>query len=455
MKRTSSILRNRSQLKYYSTGNYCPNDLRYYASSGSWGYPSADTLASLRSTDWVKSWFRESAKSRATYLSTTNYIGKSSMIDVAGNRSDWNYCSHQTLRAVNRPFAYCYQGMWGVTYAAGFWRQAWPVNMSEPDNEYSIPRLASFLQDQEFSARAYWTMRPRFEGDVSLINSIFELKDFKDVLKNIGKFGNLFVKLNEHRKQLSGLKTEIRLSTKGISAPDPTRAIAEGWLTKVLAIDPTIRDFLAISAQAMTSARAAQQAYKQDGIDGKISHYRERLMSTNQTTPGYNNNLVWGTGSSSSLVRNANMYYTYGYTDRSTVDAICTYWGLTGTVEALWNMLPLSFVIDYFLTVGKALHMARIDNNTSIPSVLRYCESATYKSSYGQHFLLLPCVNSFCLDDKAYLGGSNEPLLVSGIERKNYLRTPMDPYKGPALPRVKLPSSKQMTTMAALLRCMI
>jgi hypothetical protein len=235
---------------------------------------------------------------------------------------------------------------------------------------------------------------------------------------------------------------------------EPSRSLAEGWLTLQFAIKPTIKDFMAIAAQTITSAKGAQKKFIEDGIDGKTMHYREPHSRTNACTVGIYNSYWKSTGEQSTLDRNATARMMYSYTSQGTLDAILHYWGLSGTAEAFWNMLPWSFVVDYVLSIGKSLAMARTDPNVCLTEY-QYCESAKYISTAGYHAALDPRLSNLVLDGKVIpCTGSGKRLLISGYEDTAYVRIPKDPFKGPALPRLKLPSNTQMANLGALVRCL-
>lgn len=427
-------------------------DTLYYASSGSGLYRLYQPLYTQEG--YCVEQYSSGMRNRVTSVgSIPIYRGVEAIESTRFPPPIFNYCLHSKKHLVNKPYGYWADNWNGTsTVYAPFCRMPFNTDF------LTVPRITSasigkYVEDLGFSSRAFWSMRPKFEGHVSLLNTIFELKDFRDLMKNIGKSGAILKDLYRQSRQLSGLKTQVLFS--GMKRVEPSRAIAEGYLTKQFAIDPTIKDFLAIAAQCMTSAREAQNKFFQDGIDGKFMHYRENVFVTNNlSTPGAFNNYMWQSGEKSKLVRNATAHMFYTYTKQTTLDAFVHYWGLSGTAEAFWNMLPWSFVMDYILTVGKSLNMMRTDPNVVLDE-FRYCESAKYISTAGTHITLEPRLFSFVYDGKFYTGNDKRnSLLVTGIEESVYLRKPKEPYKGPALPRLKSPSNTQMVNLAALVRCL-
>lgn len=324
------------------------------------------------------------------------------------------------------------------------WRRSDNVN-------YSLSAMSRLGPEPErdlmFSARAYWNMRPRFAQGVNLLNSIFELKDFRDVRRILPSLWKL-VGTPQGRRRLSSIAAEAK-------ARDLTGAAANVWLLKTLALDPTIRDIMAIWAQAQQDCFEALQEYMDFGKEGSVSHFTE-WDRTQAISTGTGNNKVVGSGWSVTTNRTATARYWYDYDIPSRNRLLREWWGLTGTVETLWNMLPFSFVVDYFMTIGKSLAAMERDNHVNLVN-MEYCESHTTWSRQGSFIVdQAPVLLALIIDNEpAKITGTGIAHLVTGHEVKRYIRLPCRPYAGPALPRLKLPSGKQALTIAALLRVLL
>jgi hypothetical protein len=286
-------------------------------------------------------------------------------------------------------------------------------------------------------------MQPRFEGEVQMLNFLFELKDFKDLAKYILRPNASLKKLNKLLK-----------SKPPRSMFDPTKPAAAGFLTWNLAIAPFIRDLASIHAQLATLVREVQQEFLSLGSEVQSSHYSETLEEESSLTPYSGNNYWWSTGTHQETRFTATMHYQYAYEMRSTIDAFVKYWGLSLTAEAFWNMIPFSFIWDYFQGIAKSLHAMRIDKNVTL-NVHEYAESLFTRFDKG--YFVMPDERICCMViDEDFLDGPYAyTKLLSGISGTLYERRVTEPDKGPALPKFKTPKQKQWMTMAAIVRCML
>lgn len=230
-----------------------------------------------------------------------------------------------------------------------------------------------------------------------------------------------------------------------------TKVLAEMHLTKEFMIDPTISDCLKIHAQMGTIVRDAQKQFFERGQTTQSSHYSQSIDQTSNKTPGSSNSYRYLTGTETSVTFTATMSYTYQYAMRGEIDALLTYWGLVPNAKAMWDMIPFSFVVDYFIGIGKSLDAVRTDPNVDF-RLNQYCESVLVSSKAGR----------FTNDDSRILGWvingvyyppETRDIQLSGFESTAYSRRLVKPNKGLPLPAVKLPSSGQTTNLIALLRC--
>lgn len=131
------------------------------------------------------------------------------------------------------------------------------------------------------------------------------------------------------------------------------------------------------------------------------------------------------------------------------------WWGLEIGADEVWNMLPLSFVLDYILTIGKSLEYMEVDNRIKVQRV-EYCESVKVTAELGRFIIQTPRTPHLILNGRYIdpVKGTNYHL-VTGTCGSAYKRTVMEPYKGPALPQLRMPSVKQAGNMLSLARCLI
>jgi hypothetical protein len=298
---------------------------------------------------------------------------------------------------------------------------------------------------EDAARRAWWHMQPRFEGEVDMLNFLFELRDFKSLIKHCLTFKMSYRKL----------RNILRRPPK-IGKQDPTKGAAGVFLTWQLALKPLLMDLTSIHAQLCTLVREVQEEFNSAGSEDQSSHYSE-LLGSEQTgmTPGTKVNYIYGSGSYRSTMFTATMHYKYAYEMRSTIDAFVKYWGLSPSAETFWNAIPWTFVFDYFVKIGDSIHAMEIDQNVDL-RMTDYAESLLTTSTTGTH--LLPGSSSiyrFLMVDDEILPQVSYPRLISGTKGTIYERRVTSPNFGPALPRLNLPSGKQSAVMASLVRCIL
>ena len=118
-------------------------------------------------------------------------------------------------------------------------------------------------------------------------------------------------------------------------------------------------------------------------------------------------------------------------------------------------MLPLSFVLDYIWTIGKSLEYMDRDETVDILST-EYCESCKVIAHSGYFYLQDTRTPALMIDGVYKMPKSKlTPHLVTGTAGSYYQRIVKEPYKGPALPIFKAPSSSQTANLLALARCLL
>jgi len=354
----------------------------------------------------------------------------------------FNNCDHSKTNGGNYPITACYYGRSDRLYIEYFYRQACSLGVNATVNALSRHHVADIGPAQ----RSAWaTMQPRFEGDVSMINFIIELKDFRSLAKfllrkPLRKLSNAFqrYKRSAWRKKL-----------------DLTKPISELHLANEFALKPLISDVVTITAQMAQVVKENQQNFANSGLERNSRHYSEVFsISENNELSAYSQSryphLLWG--SNEMLTFNATMEYSYEYNMRSTMDAFIKYWGLGFNAEAIWNAIPFSFLVDYFYGVGRALKLNSRDKNVSLNKV-QYCESLLSERTYGGHYKLSrmfgPLVGA---GSNVYIPGAGNAL-YHGAKSSFYTRRVTQPNKGSVLPRIKRPSTKQGWNILALARC--
>lgn len=365
----------------------------------------------------------------------------------------WNDCCNQKAYLACLPFTVSQKYLLPDGYG-----QRWLYTFLTRLPFYSgsiakMPDLGSFSDYDGASRRAWWAMQPKFEGEISMLNFIFELKDFRRLAKSLVGLRSPALIAQKMRNLQHKLRRYL-WETRSASVPrnglgtlkDALSLASQARLSSEFAIKPLIKDLATILYQSGTIVRDAQERFSSQGEDVQTRHYSEtNELNENVISYGNKYNLHYMLAHREIETFTASMDFTYKYSMRNDSDAFLRFWGLQGTYEALWNMIPFSFVVDYFAQVGKAIKYMSVDPNVKLVP-LNYCESLArvYSSGYvatGDSRAFIAC------NGKSFLPRGT---LLTGFHGSTYQRKLCSPNKGAALPRLKLPSGSQGINMAAL-----
>lgn len=316
-----------------------------------------------------------------------------------------------------------------TVYIHRFWRQSLAIQ--------SRPTIAehAFVDLSAAQSRAWHAMQPEFSGNVSMINFLFELKEVRDLLTDS------ILAVKHIRNWLSRLRRSERVNL------DPTKPIAEAHLAYNFGIKPLVDDVVTIATQLYTKVLALQEQFALEGLHNNTRHYSETQIasSTIPSTSGMAN------GSVLQSTFTATMDYSYEYELRSPTEALIRYWGLELSAEAIWNGLPFSFLLDYFIKIGKAISYMEHDPHVTL-RLARYGESLKTIASNGYHVQFISGSWPYIINGKPKSNGIH---LLSGARSVLYTRYPSKPNKGVAVPMITHLTDKKMRNMAALLRCFL
>lgn len=369
---------------------------------------------------------------------TSDLVGYESFRSTERERPAFNNCQHSVAQGVNWPYT-CALMIGSNVYVDWFKRDIpW---WSYP----SISKLTRHFNMDVSSAQrsAYGVMQPRFEGNISMLNFIIELKDFRSLARFL---------LNKPLRKLSNMARRLRRKPKF----DISKPLAELHLANEFALKPLISDIVNISCQIDELFTTVQQEFADAGRERNTRHYSEDFLLTEEPSFSATDEARYPhlfAGLVESLTFTASMEYCYQYDMRSTLSAFVKYWGLTASKEAIWNALPFSFLIDYFLKVGDALAINSRDKNVLLETS-QYCESFLSERTSGRHirrsYLYGPILG--CGENVTYPAPSGYQL-IAGDQTTFYTRQVTSPKTGPVMPRLATPSSKQGWNMLALARC--
>ena len=403
--------------------------------------------------------FLEGSTMATSNVVIPNYYGAEVFESSEKRRPAFNTCRHLKDQFVSHPYAYMAERYNRATtkYYAKFQRFGkW--NGSTP----KVLTNASFGDYESASRRAWWSMKPRFEGEVSMLNFLFELKDFRDIAKALSKNrspGKLANTMRHFRTRLRKIDKKMCQSDAPLSVVAKNTAgagigaaklSAQARLINEFALKPLISDCGKILAQAGEIVNDVQRQFKDQGEELNTSHYSEENEISSSLTPGTYNSYWWAYGSLEKQRFTATHEYRYSYTMRKESEAFKRYWGLNMTPEVIWNATPFSFLVDYFAKVGQAIHFMTGDPNVKLFSS-QYCESILQDYQSGYITTGDPRANLTINGRYPIVGGE----LLTGHTSSLYQRKVCSPNKGAALPRLRLPNSNQGKNMAALAICFI
>lgn len=404
------------------------------------------------------------------YRAYSAYEGVEKFTSTEYERPQFNECTHTYKKLINHSFFTCYLGDW----TEGPCIESFPYyGQYMLGRRFNFPSTSycdeNFLNDCAITSdhygelanaqrNAWHAMQPRFEGQISLINALFELKDFRDILTRFYKLGNI-------RNLFFQLRSGV-VRHKNLDLSKPAAGL---FLTNELAIKPLLSDAAQIMMQISTIVDEAQQAFDIAGSENQKSHWSRMIWDDrNLSSVGTGAYYDVQEGIADQVTFTATMEYTYQYKMRGLLEAFRKYWGLDVNYEALWNVIPFSFVLDYFATLGKSIRNMEKDQNVNL-AYSQYSESLlrTKFSGYNITSPSYPYEGHLAGVLKAYVDrGSSPPTSTSGValidnsyvpisgyQASNYRRRVVAPNKGAALPFLKLPDSRQGKIMMALARC--
>ena len=415
-------------------------------------------------------------------LNVPSFWGREKLVGVTGDRTRFNDVYHSRFGLINLPHLIHYEsGSPNYFNSANYLRSVFPPNamLRQGDLNNLIAMHERCVVTPLMRNEAYGNMLPRFQSDANLLLTLFELKDFREVAETLFKGGsrcllnevganvNLlknklahyrdFITRDVNSKTAAGLRKPGPIGIRDVlSAMDPSKTVAGGWLTYQLAIRPTMMDFTNIMDALKLTVLEAQQKFSDLGRDVQTSHFTipmEKIDERSICTP---TNADWA--SEGKLLRcywTATLKYKYDYRMRNYTDALAQYWGLYMTPETAWNAIPFSFLADYVLTISRSLRAMERDPNVDLLAV-DYGESK--KSTYCLGYSVSETFRKLCMviDGKYYIDPKKlKNTSICGVEGTIYERTKREPGVGVVLPSFKAPNTRQLMNVAALARCFL
>lgn len=364
-----------------------------------------------------------------------DYTGISDISYVSGQRDAFNPCTHKKTQYVCKCFGHILR-----VWDRPTWYQYAPALRLNTTGS-PIESLRNHFHNDLLSARvrAWKTMQPRIEGEMQLMNFLLELADVRKLLTHA----------LEILGQLRWCRFKYRLSKRRKCWVDPTLPVSNLGLEYNLAIAPLISDLSHMWTQLAEKVSDLQDQFINDGKELQTRYYDELLYENRSGSYGTQKNYYQWYGTEKKTLFHATLDFKYTYKRRSLLDFGKRYWNLNLTPEVVWNGLPFTFVLDYFLKIGDAIHFMAVDPNLNMET-LEYGESLKSWQTSGTHV--------YRGKDKSilYVDGaeSEHGGLVSGYESIIYNRYVATPQKiGAYAPKLtKGLKNKELFNLLALSR---
>jgi len=236
-------------------------------------------------------------------------------------------------------------------------------------------------------------MLPGIKPRLSLLNSIYELKDFKDIPAVIRRIVTLF-------KNIPAFRRRVPRYWKRPTLHALTKLSGEGYLSYKFAIAPLLQEIVALAGMLSTLKYEVEKLRK-NANKRRVAHYVSNpvgLLPTSDTNhlvplPNYYSGhryrrIVSYPGK---VTFRASMEYIYSIDHRHDdlwTDAVLDFCGLNLNPQILWNLLPWSFVVDWVLGVNRWLGKFQMTNTGVTTSILRYNYSIKFSRT-------IDCFTSF------------------------------------------------------------
>jgi len=281
---------------------------------------------------------------------------------------------------------------WGAPGCPTEGQQA--LYVPQPDNHFIVEPDGT----SEYVARSLSVMLPHIKSEMSLVNSIIELKDFKSLGVQLSR-----IMKGQFKKDWSSLRSLVNYAGRKMSLRQLLRGTANVYLQTQFNILPLLSD---IAAMQRCLKGTANQVAKLQGEAGKRLKRRytcpleSACWSTEETKswgfptvyqPNYiktGQSHVTGEGSgtrhagtfkgtrtmTSSGSFNAQIEYSYTFLqyqkEHAKMLGLLDGLGVNLNPAIIWNAIPWSFVVDWVVGVSRWLGQFKVSNMD--PSILIY-----------------------------------------------------------------------------------
>lgn len=252
-----------------------------------------------------------------------------------------------------------------------------------------------YLRDQEtdfvpdpvdlskLKERSLKTMLPEIKAEVSVVNSVLELKDFKTLPATVSKMYTYFTKYRALQKPRDRLR---RIGNRDGTLRQALGGGSDGWLQLKFNVLPLLSDISGVHAALSRTQKRINDLVTRSGRT-QVSHYTHKYSEYTDTSEETGGQLPWRLGSPGGhpavpaqgnsihwkrfvyyepTIFHAQMRYNYNYTSYQVQNAellgLLDAFGVNLNPAIIWNAIPWSFAIDWVLGVGRWLDQFKSTN---------------------------------------------------------------------------------------------
>lgn len=262
----------------------------------------------------------------------------------------------------------------------------------------------------------------RATNNVSLINSLIELKDFGSLPRTLKRVRDVLPTVRRFFKKKQTIKDTLRTLTHTASdAYLQTQFNILPLLSDITAVMQSIKTFRRQLRELVSRANKPQKRfYKHTFGDPYVDKIEQTSCSLDTVNCVGARHLSGRT--TTYLTRQFNATLEYSYTlpswisEDSLAEALLDSLGVTLNPKIIWNAIPWSFVVDWVVNVNSWLDQFKNRNIEPIVYIRGFCWSVhleRYVSTYSGHDSADPCVQMY---EDAYIRVVDPNALYSSFQ---------------------------------------
>jgi hypothetical protein len=318
-------------------------------------------------------------------------------------------------------------------------------------DDYTGRRVVSPVNLDVLISNSLASMLPGIKPRLSLINSIYELKDIPQLVGTHDRMKRFVDSMGRTLTGVSSLPLKFRtlrdLLLRSLNL-GRNNIPSDAFLAYEFGLAPMLQDALNLQ-RALDGIGEDLKRLRQNASKKLISHYRAALsdsVSDSDTTTNWSpSNLIWFMGGSAGRRRvayslkqfNASMEYSYSLgSDISDAEfqilALSDALGVNLNPRIIWAAIPWSFVVDWVIGIGRWLDQFKTRNIEPVTIITKYCWSAHVRRTVecfittGLQDSCPPMVRSHWVEEDAYIRQPCTPdvyraLQLGGMDTTKFL----------------------------------